>query len=291
MANLTMTRLVDCSSVDEFFEMLKLPVALYDGGISSTVLFRGVGDSDYDLIPSALRTDAEASNQIRRLRALDPDNPTYIVDVVILRLFYQEANRNGLALPHIPLDCHSALAIADLTPNVNGKMFRDFLPVFGLAQHYGLPTRLLDWSFDMFVAAYFAAKSGTKKLLSCKCDKTSRIALWMVQAKTFNENIEVVHSPYSGNPNLAAQRGVFTFSPATHDDTPLNAIASNENQNRKMFHKFTLPISEAPLLLLHLRKMGYDAGRLFPGYSGAASAVQDLALLVDIPGVPKRVLE
>lgn len=32
----------------------------------------------------------------------------------------------------------------------------DLYEIAGLAQHYGLPTRLLDWSQDIYVSLYFA---------------------------------------------------------------------------------------------------------------------------------------
>ena len=82
-----------CNNVAEFLEKVRPPSALFEGGISSTVLFRGVSNSQYDLIPTALRTDSQSLKVVNRLKSLDPENPKFIVDVIVLRLFYQEANR------------------------------------------------------------------------------------------------------------------------------------------------------------------------------------------------------
>jgi hypothetical protein len=291
MADLTGTKVHECLTVDELLEAVRMQPALFDGGITSTVLYRGVGNSEYDLVPMALRMDAKSKLIVQQIKSLDPENPNWIVDVSVLRLFYQEANRNGLAVLYVPQEYHDALAVAALTPNVNGNLFRQLLPVFGLAQHYGLPTRLLDWSFDVFVAAYFAAKSGTQKLLKQDVDPAKKIALWMVQSRFLSEEVQVVHTPYNGNPNLAAQRGAFTFVSHVNDASPLNVVSTNKEKRRKDFHKFTLPITQAPNLLLYLRTIGYDAGRIFPGYFGAATAVKELALLAGISAVTKRVFE
>jgi hypothetical protein len=277
-----------CNNIAEFLEKVRPPSALFEGGISQTVLFRGVNNSLHDLVPSALRTDSQSLKIVNQLKSLDPENPKFIVDVIVLRLFYQEANRNGLILPQFPQHIHDVLSTGDLSNEVKGGMFQSLLPVFALAQHYGLPTRLLDWSFDPLVAAYFAARSGTKRLSSSEESSTKKIGIWMVQSKFLDTNVHVVHAPYGGNPNLAAQKGAFTFVADVHDATPLNESSAN-GSGRRDFHLLTLPLSKAPCLLLELRVRGYDAGRIFPGFAGISESIIELSSLPRFAQVKKTV--
>lgn len=48
-----------------------------------------------------------------------------------------------------------------------------------LAQHYGIPTRLLDWSYDYKSALYFALKD----ILEKPCDSDG--VLWSFNYKLF----------------------------------------------------------------------------------------------------------
>ena len=296
MSDLPATRVYPCETVESFLKKLRPPTAVFEGGVTNTVIYRGVGDAGYELVPSALRTDAQSKKNVARIQSLRSEEFSgCTVDVTVLRLFYQEANRNGLSLPYIPQHMHEALCVGEVIADVAGHMNGTLLPVFGLAQHYGLPTRLLDWTFDPFVAAYFAAKSGLDHLEGNAESEPqpTHIAVWLVQSQFLDPSqVHVVHAPYSGNPNLAAQKGVFTFVQQIFIDTPLNAVQANAGpyqRKRRDFHKFTLPIGEAPNLLLELRMRGYDAARLFPGYSGAAKAVEELARMAQRPETRKRV--
>ena len=130
-----------------------------------------------------------------------------------------------------------------------------------------------------------ASRSAKKKQPTC-------IAVWVLQSRFLEPNVHVVHAPYSGNPNLAAQEGAITFLLGINKPTPLNEyVADERGDERRDLHKCTLPINLAPSLLYELRLRGYDAGRLSPGYAGAAKPVKELVTLAQFPEVKRHVFE
>lgn len=164
-------------------------------------------------------------------------------------------------------------------------------PVLATAQHHGVPTCLLDWTWRSYVAAYFAAAGALRNEA-----KSSHLAIWALRVFGHEEweNIALVKMPGGTSANLAAQAGVFTVS-------GINAARGERFESRALEHeqdvykrqtrdfpglvKVTLPIEEAGELLRLCEDLGVKGSVLFPGYEGAAREVNDFAY-ANLPSNP-----
>lgn len=162
----------------------------------------------------------------------------------------------------------------------------DLLPLLALAQHYGVPTRLLDWSDKPLIAAYFAAKKASKGFLSVWALNLD----WIINT-AFPDNLPkisvyVVTAPRASNPNLHAQGGVFTTEQLTPRELTkkvtvrsVNAIVKQKwkqlNHNKSVMVHLKLSSQEAGKLLRLLNQEGINAATVFPGYKGVADSLAE----------------
>jgi hypothetical protein len=172
--------------------------------------------------------------------------------------------------------------------------FDELTSLTALAQHYGVPTRLMDWSNDAFIAAYFAAAGAVEKLekIKKKVSGDDRLAVWCLNWRYVwlrwpgdkPDEIEVllVMAPRATNPNLHAQGGVFTVrivrpkNPAAPIDRKSLDVAIEDTApcddidgiRFPVMRRVTLPIRESGRVLRLLAGHNIHAASIFPGFNG-----------------------
>lgn len=254
-------------------------------------IFRGVSTEKYELIPSALRAcNKEKLMKLGHCSGIGGQVQRIAAEYSILRQFYFSCDDANLYVPSCsirkyPIDDVSAFISKETWPP------EDLFEIAGLAQHYGLLTRLLDWSHDLFVALYFGCVGAMKTILKTK-STDDNIVLWALNAKKIEVDksigkvipIKFIRPPYNGNINLGAQKGIFTlwefvkYEQRTTDfvATPLDVfLARNANDDKALLYKLKLPNKYTLHLYLMLRKLGYNASRIFPGYQGVSQLIEE----------------
>lgn len=139
--------------------------------------------------------------------------------------------------------------------------------LLALGQHYGLPTRLLDWTESPYVAAFFAYN---RSALWGAHDQ--RIVIWVLDSEnpiwSAQYGVEIVDVPSFGNRRIRNQSGKFTLS-----KTPFAALedyVSAHADTDDALMKFFLPASEWSRALADLDAMGIHHATMYPETEGAA---------------------
>lgn len=254
-------------------------------------IFRGHSDSRWRLEPAVFRDNCN----LRRFTLQTPIGGVQSNDLRSLGwqlkaelrsvfLFLEEADRLGLPTPldYTLIHEHSTLidaALNNISSEEIAKPFpnENFLSATGLAQHYGVPTRLLDWTESPLVAAYFAAYEAS----SLKNERrviSENIAVIMLNAQHLkngpDDPIRLVHAPRHENNFLLAQKGLFLHMPFANKYRSENGRwpSIEDVVDRGLIIKVSLPSSEADELLRLLFDFDITTHSLMPTLGHAAKA-------------------
>jgi hypothetical protein len=265
-----MTAVPEIIEVPSYEHLVLLDSSMeYDRLSLITFLFRGHARADWRLAPSLLRRLAFCGLSAAEALAVE-------------RSARLEFSRQ--AHLHLPL-----LAASD-----------DAMTWWLLMQHYNAPTRLLDWTRSLFVAAYFAVEKeedsdGAIWILHAPrmIDETRRrFGLFLpdeVSGRSVSraEAIDSLFIDPAAKPALfhvtataqtdrmIAQQIGFTVSPfilADHGTILAEYFAEHPGQ----FLKAIIPRRSKPEILRRLRQVNITANMLFPGIDGLGRSVAEL---------------
>ncbi|MHC1783993.1 MAG: FRG domain-containing protein [Anaerolineaceae bacterium] len=213
------------SSVKRFMSDLAPSSPAWHSQFSSWI-FRGQRDSRWKLIPSVFRSEAWIHNQEEFKEQLD-NFVQLRIELLDVQRFARLADRQGLPVPGYDYTWanddlfteESIRAIMDAANQTKQIPLPDWYSLFGMAQHYGIRTRLLDWTESPKTACYFAANEMAELIHKKQKEANKYIAVWALNFQVFKflspnrykKRIISFTPPWNSNPNLRAQKGLFTL--------------------------------------------------------------------------------
>jgi hypothetical protein len=192
-----------------------------------TVIYRGATKTDHELIPDVGRYDAFTSRDIEKQ------------EKKILRLFKEQA------IPHLKF-----------RPRTEWKWL-------AIARHHGLPTRLLDWSRNPLVGAYFAVEKEHDADSIIYAYHSTTYIRTDKKRKPFDIDRVGRFVPTHITPRITAQVGVFTIHPK-----PKESFKSRD------VDRLIIKNDAREQIKWTLYRYGIHRASLFPDLDGLASHIK-----------------
>ena len=147
--------------------------------------------------------------------------------------------------------------------------------LLALAQHHGLPTRLLDWTYSSLIALWFAVCESPKKDDKGKLENG---IVWILNAEVedfrtdtekygpISNKITKIYRSKVVSRRISAQAGAFTV----HKINEGGRIIKFENNRRygKKLTKVIIPFSQFPSIRKSLNILGINNSTVFPDLDG-----------------------